>query len=388
VTNSSILEKYLVGTVSDDAPLRPAARYSFDSGFYSTLKKRVEEYFNKTQQSPRDVPAMYFKSFLTLSAWFVLYYCTWFAFPDSMLLSAISAFFFGFILACVGMHVMHDGNHGGFSNNPLINKIAGATMDLIGGSSYVWQQIHQVGHHVHTNVDDCDPDIRTHDPHFRRIKESQKWYPHYAYQHIYLLGLYSVLSIEMYFRDVFATIRGSFNGVKFSPIRKDELILFVGAKIGFPILFVVIPLMHYSWQRVAVLAMIYFAMASYTLVTMFQVNHVVEAADFFRPDPVTGKVSTDWAEMQLRGSSNFAAGSWFWNYVSGGLNHQIEHHLFPSVCHVHYPALAPIVRKTAKEFGLPYSNYPSFMSALGGHFGLLRQLGREGKLIKYRPKLE
>eukprot|EP00762_Andalucia_godoyi_P003062 ANDGO_01013.mRNA.1 Acyl-lipid (8-3)-desaturase len=381
-THLENIEKFLVGAVEPGAHHTEGV-HSFTSPFYRTLKMRVEEYFNKKKLSPRDSPYMYMKGVFFFACWIAFYYGTYFAFPDSMMLSAISAVFYGSAVAFVGINIMHDGNHGGYSNRPLMNWIAGATMDFIGGSSFVWKQIHQIGHHVHTNVDELDPDIHTAEPHFRRIKDSQKFFAHYAYQHIYLVALYSVLSIEMYFRDMFAVLKPKkeYNGVKFQYMSGREQALFWIAKVGFAVMNVYLPLQMYSWQRVAFLSLIHYSMSSYVLVTMFQVNHVVEKAKFFHTDPSTGKVSVDWAVMQLHGSSNFAAGSRLWNFISGGLNHQTEHHLFPAVCHVHYADLAPIVQQTAEEFHLTYNNYPSFFAALSGHWALIRRLGN------YRPKL-
>lgn len=105
----------------------------------------------------------------------------------------------------------------------------------------------------------------------------------------------------------------------------------------------------------------------------FQVNHVTEMAQRFHTDKA-GIVHEDWAKIQVMGSTNFASGSWLWNHLSGGLNHQIEHHLFPTISHIHYPMLQPIVQKTCQEFDVPYHSYESFWAAIKSHFALLYSL--------------
>lgn len=383
--NEALLKKFYVGDV---AGWDPKLNYELQSRYYVTLKERVERYFAKSNMSPRDSPHMWLKTLFVLSLWSLSYYGTFFGFPSSMLWSVASAVVFGLSIGLVGMCIMHDGNHGGYSDHPLINRVAGFTMDMVGGSSFVWRQIHQIGHHVHTNVDGLDPDIHTAEPvHFRRIKDSQKWWPHYALQHVYLVVLYSSLTFELYFRDFFALVKKYYNGVRFQPMPLDEMALFWLAKAAYPLLNFMVPILfsNHSLRQILTLMALSMAVGSYVLVTMFQVNHVVEQATFYRKgqDPRFDAVpGMDWACMQTEGSSNFAPGSVWWNFWSGGLNHQIEHHLFPAVCHVHYPALAPIVRDTAREFGISYNSYPGFASALRGHWQLLMEKGI------HRPKFD
>lgn len=109
---------------------------------------------------------------------------------------------------------------------------------------------------------------------------------------------------------------------------------------------------------------------------VFQLAHVVEGTDFPVPDE-EGNVEEAWAEHQMRTTANFAPKSAMAAFFLGGLNRQIEHHLFPKVCHIHYPAIAAIVRQTAKEFNLPYIESPTFSSALLSHYRILRKFGKE-----------
>lgn len=324
---------------------------------------------------------MYVKTAVLLCVWLLLYVLVhaaplplwWAALP----LSAV----WGVCSAMVGFSVMHDGNHGAYSDSALVNRAAGASFDLLGGSSYVWRMIHQVGHHVHTNVAERDPDIHTADPHFRRIKPQQPFYTWYRLQVWYLPVLYATLIFELYLRDFAAMALGRWGGVRFQPVPPREWALFAFAKAWYIVYNVLIPLHFHPLGRVLLLYAVSSIVAGLLTVMMFQVNHVTALAAQFSVDRSTGTVHEDWAVSQVRGSSNFASGSVLWNHLSGGLNHQIEHHLFPTVCHVHYPALSRIVQKTCAEYGIPYNSYSSFWTAIKGHFEHLRNMSSQGYVL-------
>jgi fatty acid desaturase len=403
VIESNILDKYYIGDVEEEdviAKRTKAHQIDLKSGlnsahlynpasqtkFYSTLRHRVEDYFKKNNLKPRDSVEMYTKTVISFTVWLLLLLGTHYLFPNSWTLSFMCAVLWGFANANIGMSVMHDGNHGGYSDSPLINRIMGGSFDFLGGSSFVWKMIHSVGHHVHTNVEELDPDIHTAEPHFRRIKSGQHGHWWYKYQHIYLPFLYSILIIELYARDFAAMFKGSWGGVPFQPAPRREWIIFWTTKLWFAVNFFIFPyLFSGDLTRVVFMNMVALLIAGELLVLMFQVNHVTEAATFFHADN-KGIVSADWAVSQVEGSSNFASGSWLWNHLSGGLNHQTEHHLFPTISHVHYPKLHPIVKQTCQEFGVRYNTYPSFMDAIRGHFTLLKEMGAAG--IKYDYHVE
>ena len=110
--------------------------------------------------------------------------------------------------------------------------------------------------------------------------------------------------------------------------------------------------------------------------TIFQMAHVVEGA--VQPLPnAEGIIETDWAVHELRATSDFARNNLFLNWYAGGLNFQIEHHLFPNICHVHYRNIAPIVENTARQFGLIYNLKPTFAAALISHVKRLKELGKK-----------
>jgi fatty acid desaturase len=379
IDNKSLLEKYYIGDVDDVQPVLYDEASQTD--FYPTMRKRVEQYLKENNLPARDCPTMYLKTALILTVFTSLYFIV--HMTRNIVLATLLSIVWGCVASLIGMGIMHDANHGGYSNNPTINRIMGGTFDFIGGSSFCWKMIHSVGHHVSTNVDELDPDIHTNEPHFRKIKDSQKHHFWYKYQHIYLPFLYSILVMELYFRDFPAMLLGKWGGVKFQPVTRKEWIIFYASKFWVLVYALIIPtycFQYGNWYRTLWLLSVMLGVASEILVIMFQVNHVTDLTEQFHTDNMKkdGIVMKDWAKSQVLGSSNFASGSWLWNHLSGGLNHQTEHHLFPTICHLHYPALSHIVRKTCEEYGVRYNTYPSFWAAAAGHFNLLKQKGAQG----------
>ncbi|RDC62958.1 Acyl-CoA 6-desaturase [Adhaeribacter pallidiroseus] len=113
-----------------------------------------------------------------------------------------------------------------------------------------------------------------------------------------------------------------------------------------------------------------------TMGLVFQLAHVVEGTDFPLPND-QGNIEEAWADHQMRTTANFATNSKLAGFLLGGLNRQIEHHLFPKVCHIHYPIISKIVKQTALEFDLPYIESPTFVAALKSHYRMLKKFGLE-----------
>ncbi|EFC47525.1 predicted protein [Naegleria gruberi] len=376
--SKALLEKYYIGEVEQETI------YSYNppdqTNFYLECRAQVDQYLKDNNLTARDVPQMYLKMILSLCIWFILYLGTFYYF-ESKLLSFVVAIVWGWSNANIGVNMMHDANHSSFSNHPTINRVVAVVcFDILGGSSYVWKMIHSVGHHVNTNIEERDPDIHTGEPHFRKIKSAQKHHWWYAYQHYYLPVLYCSLLFELAFRDFFAMMIGSWGGVKFQPPPKGEYLLFFSTKIWWLTYSLAFPI-WFSNHSVGTIFMLWctaYMVASFLLVLIFQVNHVTNIADSFHVNQQDGMVHADWAATQVSGSSNFACGSWLWNHLSGGLCHQVEHHLFPSISHIHYPKIQPIVEKCAKKYGIKYNSYGTFWEAIIGHFTLLRDMGQKG----------
>jgi linoleoyl-CoA desaturase len=115
--------------------------------------------------------------------------------------------------------------------------------------------------------------------------------------------------------------------------------------------------------------------AGILLSLVFQVAHCVEEVAFPLPDAGTGRIEHGWALHQAEASANFARGSRLITWLVGGLNFQIEHHLFPRISHVNYPALSTLVEETCREFGVRYTAFTSFRAGLVSHYRWLRRMG-------------
>ncbi|KAH7301141.1 hypothetical protein KP509_23G014300 [Ceratopteris richardii] len=380
-----LLERYCIGSLKlGENPYADvgSVQYKNSGGedFYLTLKSRVENYFRMMKVNSRVHPHMFMKSILLLAIYMMSYLFT-FYWGGSLVLSIFSTVLMGFMVAEIGICIQHDANHGAYSNCKALGYLMSTSLDLVGASSFMWRQQHVVGHHSFTNVDGYDPDIRVSDPDLRRVTKNQPRRKYHYFQHWYLAWLYGLLAFKSIFVDDFVALKSSSIGqIKLPKMTSLESWIFWGGKLFYALYMLVLPHCFgcYSGIQVAILYLISQLVAGWTLAFMFQVAHVVEKADFPVHEKKDGisKVSKGWAELQVRTTNNFSTDSLFWLHVSGGLNFQIEHHLFPGLCHLYYPNIQPIVKETCKEFNVPYNSFPTFWSALRAHFDYLKIIGR------------
>ncbi|TWT45513.1 Stearoyl-CoA 9-desaturase [Phycisphaerae bacterium RAS1] len=351
-----------------------ALRFQSPDTFRQALRRRVEDYFATTGRRPRDCPRMYAKSAIILTgctaAYVVLVLLAgvwWLAIPLAVML--------GLALASAAFNIQHDGGHGAYSEHRWINKLASLTLDLLGGSSYMWARKHNSIHHSYTNVAGHDDDINI-GP-LGRLSPQQKRLRIHRLQHIYLWVLYGFLPVKWHVYDDFRDlVTGRTGGHHFPRPRGWDLATFIGGKLLFFSLAFGLPMLLHPWWCV----LVFYGIASYvqglTLSVVFQMAHCVEQAEFPQPQPGTGQIETCWAEHQVETTVDFAPRNRLLAWFVGGLNFQVEHHLFPQICHVHYPAIAPLVRETCREFGLTYRYYETFLAGLVSHYRWLRRMGR------------
>ena len=349
--------------------------------FYATLKARVAAHFKRTGADPRFHGAMYVKTAAIALLYCACFYTAFLAPGSSLALCCAAAALLGVAKAEVGVSIQHDANHGAYSPWPALNAVAGASLDLVGASSFMWRQQHVVGHHAVTNLEALDPDIRVSEADVRRVASGQPRHWWHAYQHLYLGALYGLLAIKSIFVDDFSALAdGAIGPVKLRRMTRAEQGVFWGGKLVYALYTYALPLAAspHTVSRLLLLWTVADLVTGWMLAFMFQVAHVTEDVVF--PTSAGARdgvlpVDLGWGAAQVATSANFCACSWLWTHLSGGLNHQIEHHLFPGINHCHYPALAPIVQAAAREFGVPYVNYPTFTAALRAHFGHLKNMG-------------
>jgi linoleoyl-CoA desaturase len=296
--------------------------------------------------------------------------------PMSGLLTLSLCGLLGYTFACVGFSVMHDANHGSYSTKPLVNDFLGLSMNFMGANAYFWKQKHNIIHHTYTNVDGLDDDIAK-SPIIRQC-ESQKWVPAHKIQHIYLLPIYALSSIFWLFIMDFTKYftRKIYTTDAWKMTIKNHFVFWT-TKILYLTVYMVLPAIKFGFFPWLAGFFILHAFMGLTLSLVFQLAHVVENTEFetIALDE-TKHIETAWAEHQIKTTANFAMDNKVISWFVGGLNYQIEHHLFPKVSHVHYPAISKIVRVKCKEFNLPYNYYPTFFTALASHFRVMKWLGQ------------
>ncbi|MBS1555385.1 MAG: acyl-CoA desaturase [Bacteroidetes bacterium] len=350
--------------------------------FAATLNKRVNDYFKSHNISRQGNAEMYIKTACMFAMYFTPYVLILTGVISQSWAIFAAVIVMGFGLAGIGLSVMHDANHGAYSDKAWLNELMGYSLNLVGANAFNWKIQHNVLHHSFTNVHDHDEDISPRG--VLRLCPSTPWKHVHRYQFIYAWFLYGLMTIAwLGYKDFIRIVRYQRSGMatkQRADIVKEWFIL-IATKLGYvayifvaPLLFTAIP-----WYQVLFGVILMHYVAGFILAIIFQPAHVVEGTEFPVPDE-NNTLETNWAAHQLRTTSNFGNKSrWFTWYV-GGLNFQIEHHLFPNICHVHYKNIAGIVRKTAQEFGLPYKTFSTFMDALNGHARHLKTLGKRPTL--------
>lgn len=341
--------------------------------FFNALKMEVDNYFNKNGLKKTGNWKLYFKTLILIPAAIAIY-ITLMMVPMHWVPFAALWAVFGLNMAAIGFNVMHDACHGSFSTRNWVNEVFGLTNNFLGGNAFLWKLKHNIIHHTYTNVDGVDDDINNMP--FMRQCETQAWKPIHRYQSIYMFFLYGFTSMFMFFMDY---VKYFSKRVYTTPLKKmdaKEHVIFWGGKIFFILFYIIIPILLIGWKAWLVGFLISQFILGLTLAIVFQLAHVVEHAEFEAAgeDPV--KIENEWAIHQIKTTANFAFSNKFITWFVGGLNYQIEHHLFPRISHVHYPAISKIVRETCSTFNLSYIYFPTTRAAIASHVRFMNQMGK------------
>ena len=345
-----------------------------DDAFLAVLRQRVDEMFSNTGRRRRDCAAMYAKTAIILT-WFVTSYVLLVTCAAAWWQALPLAISLGLAMASIGFNIQHDGSHAAYSNRQWVNSLMAMALDLLGGSSFFWKRTHNQIHHSYTNITGHDGDIDM--GVLGRLSPHQQTRGFHRLQHLYLWVLYGFLPFKWQFVD---DIRGAVTGQiginTFARPRGWQLAVFVCGKLLFLSLAFVIPMLLHPWYAV----LLFFFVASFvqglTLSIVFQLAHCLEEADFPIPPGENGQMEKTWAVHQVETTVNFACRNRLITWFTGGLNHQIEHHLFPQICHVNYPAIAGLMEATCHDFGVRYAAHGSLWSAVRAHYRWLRRMGR------------
>jgi linoleoyl-CoA desaturase len=345
--------------------------------FSATLNKRVNDYFKANKLSRHANAEMVIKTICMFAAYFVPYtlIITSVITGTAGLLVALLVMSIG--LAGIGLGVMHDANHGAYAKKNWVNTIIGYSLNLVGANAFNWKVQHNVLHHTFTNVHEEDEDISPRGA--LRLTPHSRWRKVHRYQFIYAWFLYGLMTIVwLFFKDFVRIVRYHKSGLakKQNANIVHEWLILIGTKLLYIGYIFVVPLVFTALPVWAVLVgiLIMHYIAGFILAIIFQPAHVIEGTEFPLPNQ-DHELENNWAIHQLLTTTNFGNNSTWFSWYVGGLNFQIEHHLFPNICHVHYKKISGIVKSTAEEFGLPYRSTRTFLGALIKHARLLKQLG-------------
>lgn len=363
----------------DTMPSLPMIRYKAAHAqqreFANAVRRNVQAYFKEKKLSTTGDARLIVKATIMIALYLVPFILV-LALPMSPWWGLLCAVTMGVGMAGVGMCVMHDGAHGSASKHGWVNDLMGGTMYLMGSSLLTWRIQHNGEHHTHTNVDTLDSDLMSRG--LLRFSEHAPLKKINRFQHLHAFFFYGFLTITKLGKD-FATLarfnrNGSTKAQNADPTR--EMVKLTVLKVLYFSVFLVVPLVFsaFSWWQVLIGFFVEHFVASVILGTVFQLAHIVQETHQPLPD-ADGVIANDWAVHEMLTTANFARENRFLTWFTGGLNFQIEHHLFPHVCHVHYRTIAPIVERTAKEFGVPYNHIPTLKDALVSHVRRMKHLG-------------
>ena len=345
--------------------------------FITTLNKRINNYFKTNKIDKHANGEMKIKTVFMFSLYLI---------PYGLILSGIISNVIWMIplviimsigVAGIGLSIMHDANHGAYSKTKWVNELLGYSLNLVGASAFNWKIQHNVLHHTFTNIHEEDEDISPRG--VLRLTPHSTWKKIHQYQYVYAWFLYGLMTIVwVTLKDFVRIVKYNRNGMvnKLRTSITKEWVILITTKAVYITYIFVLPLVFTSllWWQILIGVLVMHYIAGFILAIIFQPAHVIEGTEYPLPDE-ENKLENNWAVHQLLTTTNFGNKSRWFSWYVGGLNFQIEHHLFPNICHVHYRKISAIVRSTATEFGLPYKSASTFIGALYGHLKLLKQLG-------------
>jgi linoleoyl-CoA desaturase len=364
-----------VETPASRCAQRVVATYLPKTDFCRQVQQQVDDYFDKSGRTRRDVPRMYLKTAVMLAWLGGAYYGLVFVAADPAQV-VTCAVLLGLAMAGVGFNIQHDGNHGAYSERPWINKAMALTLDLLGGTAYFWHYKHNIAHHTHPNIDGQDDDINV--GILGRLSPQQRWYPAHRFQRFYMWAIYGLLAIEWQLTGEFRNLMNKrmIGSTKVPAPRGSELVIFWLGKLVFFGLAFALPLWRHSVLHVIAGYLIAAGTLGLVLALVFQLAHCSDQAQFRGVSAQQLTVPRAWAAHQVESTVDFARTSRVLDWYLGGLNFQIVHHLFPKICHVHYRALAPIVEQVCRDHGVRYFAYPTAWAALRSHVRWLGLMGQ------------
>ncbi|MEO8532580.1 MAG: acyl-CoA desaturase [Flavobacterium sp.] len=348
--------------------------------FFRTLNSRVNNYFKDNNIQKTGNWKLHLKAVILFAVFLTPYFLI-LTLEMSFWLQLLLNIIMGIGMAGIGMNVMHDGNHGSYSSKSWINKIMGGSIYVLAGNVHNWQVQHNVLHHTYTNIHGHDEDLDA--GRIIRFTQNAEWHRFHKFQHYYSFFLYGLLTFNWSLTTDFKQMKNYLKrklsyGTPQSPTKLWTVLVIT--KIIYVLIWMVIPMvLGVTWWKVVVGFFVMHYTAGLILSIVFQLAHVVEETSNPVPNE-EGEMENTWAIHQLYTTANFAPKNKIVNWFTGGLNHQIEHHIFPHISHIHYSKIAEIVKETAKECNLPYYEFRTMRGAVLAHYKHLKDLGMKPEL--------
>lgn len=347
---------------------------STTNSLHNELRKRVYAYFEDKKILQTGNRKLFFKAALLVTAFLTLYIHLVF-FTPVWYLALAECIFLGGTIAAIGFNVMHDGSHGSFSQRKFMNKLAGYSISMLGANHFMWNMKHNMIHHTYTNVDGVDDDIEIGT--LMRMAPTQKRFMMHRFQHIYFWVLYMLLYVFwIFYTDYKKYFTQKIGDIPLKTMSIKQHIMFWVVKLYHAAVFVIIPIWQVGFVAWLIGFLVTTFFAGFVLSIVFQLAHTVEHTEFPIASIETNKLPDEFAAHQIKTTANFATKNKLVSWLVGGLNFQIEHHLFPKISHVHYPAISHIIRAVCAEYQLQYIEYPTTRKAIAAHVRFLRQMGK------------
>ena len=342
--------------------------------FIREMKTRVYAYFEETGISQKANAKMVLKT-AVMMALVIVPYLLIVSNQLSLWLMLGLCVVMGAGIAGAGFSITHDALHGAYSSNRNVNAVLGMTFDVTGGSSYMWKITHNVIHHTYTNIQGIDEDLEV-SP-LLRLSPTSEHRPMHRYQHLYFVGIYSLTTLFWVFlKDFQYLLRRDLGPYRNIVHPKGEVAKLLIMKAIYYALVIVIPLLvlDVTWWQFLIGFLTMHVTSGLILSLVFQLAHVIEGPVQFAAEEQKN-MKDAWFVHEMKTTANFARTNRLLCWYVGGLNFQIEHHLFPKVCSIHYPAISRIVEQVAAEYGIPYHHHPTLLGALRSHSRMLKLFG-------------
>jgi linoleoyl-CoA desaturase len=342
--------------------------------FFQSLKKATEEYFKTTGKKKTGDWRLYSKTLVLIPAAIAVYVSLLFV-EMPVAVALVLCALLGLIISSIGFNVMHDACHGSYSSKKWVNNVLGLSLNALGGNAFFWKQKHNILHHTYTNIEGADDDIAQ--SKLVRQSPTQEWMPIHQYQHYYITVAYA-LTLFMWIgvRDFKKYFTRKIHKTMIQPMDTKEHVTFWVSKALYAVFYVALPIIILGFVPWLIGFATMNIVAGIVLSYTFQLAHAVEGPEFDSVGIEDKMIETEWAVHQIKTTANFAPNNKIISWFVGGLNFQIEHHLFPRISHVHYPALSRIVQDHCQRFGLPYHCYPDVSTAIVSHVRTMKQLGQ------------